>query len=253
MSVLAGTAGIVLGAIFGTMFVFTCIISAIKAIRDRSRIKKRIVEKALTFKQEETNGKPDSSIEETQPHYSYTSNVVEVPSKSAGNFSVRGDRNRIAGRRQYECKGVTSRLSNGSDERLDLSVYSIETGVDNFNFRHSNTDMGYLRKLPPQKPINTPDIVPSQTSQKPKRTVSHESKINRNKNTSHLPEDCLAVRKMTRRHSYELAICENSWMPTNPMFGQQETEECGFRGGHSCHNRGKSSTVGFDNKAYNKV
>lgn len=37
--------GIVFAAIFGGLFIFTCIVSAIKAVRDRGRIKQRIAEK----------------------------------------------------------------------------------------------------------------------------------------------------------------------------------------------------------------
>lgn len=38
-------AGVVFGSIFGALFVMTCIISAVKAVRDRKRIKERIAGK----------------------------------------------------------------------------------------------------------------------------------------------------------------------------------------------------------------
>ena len=48
------------------------------------------------------------------------------------------------------------------------------------------------------------------------RAVSNDSKDSRQLHLNHLPLECLAVKKLLRRHSYELAISEYSWLPDNP-------------------------------------
>ncbi|KAL4238305.1 hypothetical protein ACF0H5_003017 [Mactra antiquata] len=197
MPALDGITGIVLGGIFGSIFIITCIISAIKAVRNRSVIKRRIATKE---REKLRNGikcdKSDSSIEE----------VLPSPSRDY---------------RQKHCNDKIRESSfthkNDSFERLDLSVYSIDKGLDNVNFKHSFTDIRHHMDVPTYTSTSTAVNVPSYQNKNSNKTQYIDNKYE-DKTLRHLSPGCLAVKKVMRSNSYELAISEHSWIPMDTAY-----------------------------------
>ncbi|XP_045162214.2 uncharacterized protein LOC123527021 [Mercenaria mercenaria] len=237
MPALDGLAGIVFGAIFGSVFVITCIISAIKAVRDRSCIKKRnAIWKRHQLENGYVHGKKDCVVEEISPAISCSS--------------------------QENKSSCNDKLSNGTPcndgikERLDLSVYSINTGVENLTFQHSATNINCTEKnncLPQQKSKAVTESVPFCQNMIPKRAKSHDANYRRKRNLDHLSSDCLAIQKSMRRHSYEIAVCENSWLSKEPpYFAPSKTIQNAFSYGVNVRNDAKSHQMAFENMAFEK-
>lgn len=208
--------------------------------RDRSRIKKR---KAVKEREKRENGHTDAQhdvgIEVTQSSASYQSQ--NNPPSMDGNHT--------------HYNGITA--TDGSVEHLDLSVYTIETGVDNLTFKYSNTNIKFGdEKCRPisQKSKTTADIVSFRPNRVSKRANSHDACTHPDRNLGHLPADCLAVKKTVRRHSYEVAVCEYSWLPAESpgvvTTSQTTMDTCNYRVNTS--NGVKLSTAVFENKAYDK-
>lgn len=197
--------------------------------RDRRIIKRRIAEKERDkFKNGVSGCKADSSIEEALPSSSYT---------NQNNQSDRKLPVRSLGQR------------NGSYEHLDLSVYSIDKGVDNATFKHSFTDIKHANdKSLSTNSLSTAETVPSYQSLASKLTRAQDP-TQRDRSIAHLPPDCLAVKKTMRSNSYELAIAENSWLPLDISKYSTSTPTKTFR--YSASNA-QSTNVCFENRAYNK-
>lgn len=238
MPALDGLAGIVVGAIFGSVFVITCIISAIKAVRDRSRIKKqRAAKKREKHENIQTDGKKKAAIEEIQT-LPYTQQNVKCPSSSNKRFS-----NGNSGGRN-------------SMENLDLSEYSIEAGVDNLLFKNSYSDIKNSDELHHVSALhtaksNTNTMYSRQNISK--RARSHDANFRQEQKLGHLPTDCLAIQKSIRRHSYEVAVGEHSWLSKDPPgFNSSKTIPNAYSYGGSQGNDLKSSVAAFENEAYDK-
>lgn len=140
-------------------------------------------------------------------------------------------------------------------ERLDLSVYSIEAGVDNLTFKDSNNDIKYANetcRAPYNMSLATAEIVPSRHNMVSKRAKSQDANFLQERKLDHLPVDCLAIQKSIRRHSYEVAVCENSWLPGEPAcFATSQTILNTYSYGKSPENLAKK-TAAIENNAYDK-
>lgn len=209
--------------------------------RDRSHIKKRkAVKERITQENGHADGHNDVSIEVTPSSSSYPSQNNH-PSTD-GNHS--------------HYNGITA--NDSSVEHLDLSVYTIEAGVDNLTFKHSNTNIKFAdEKCRPiaQKSKITAELVPSRRPSKvSKRANSHDECIHLDRNLGHLPADCLAVKKTVRRHSYEVAVCENSWLSAESpcVVAPSRTTMNMHNYCVNSSNGVKLSTAVFENKAYDK-
>ncbi|XP_045162224.2 uncharacterized protein LOC123527029 [Mercenaria mercenaria] len=238
MPFLDGITGIVFGAIVGSIFVITCIISAIKAIRDRSRIKKRRAVRKRNQLDYTVDGKNDLSVEDIQPSLASTSQKNKLQSAGSEKFS----------------NGTSDH--DGFKERLDQSVYSFDAGVDNLTFQQSNTNIKNADKnegLLQHKSKAAAEFVPSPKSMVPKRAKSHDANFRRKRNLDHLPADCLAIKKSMRRHSYEIAVCENSWLAKDHCcFAPSKVILNAYSYGRNVGNNAKSSEVAFENEAFDK-
>ncbi|XP_045162209.2 uncharacterized protein LOC123527013 [Mercenaria mercenaria] len=237
MPALDGLAGIVFGAIFGSVFVITCIISAIKAVRDRSRIKKRrAIRKENHLGNGYVDGEKDYIIEEILPEVSCSS--LENKSSCYDNLS-----------------NGTSRHED-IKERIDLSVYTINTGVENLTFQHSDTNIKCTDEhyyLPQQNSKAVTESRPFCQSMIPKSVKSHDANYRRKRKLDHLSSDCLAIKKSMRRHSYEIAVCENSWLPKEPpCFAPSTTIQNAFSYGVNVKNDAKSPQIDFENISFDK-
>ncbi|XP_045187582.2 uncharacterized protein LOC123545313 [Mercenaria mercenaria] len=219
MPALDGLTGIVLIAIFGSVFVITCIISAIKAVRDRARIKKRI---AVREKEKLENGFVD------EERCSRTENI-----SSSSQYSSKSCKPTYSGNNRLS-NGTS--CSSGSVEHLDLSVYSISTGVDNLIFQHSYANIAYADencRVSPQKSKTVAEIVPPCQITVPKRVKSFQ--------------------KIMRRHSYDIAVCEHSWLsqeipcvsPSQPIVDTLNSKE-------NVETNTKYLKADFENIAYDK-
>ncbi|KAL4237428.1 hypothetical protein ACF0H5_002145 [Mactra antiquata] len=229
MPALDGITGIVFGGIFGSIFIVTCIISAIKAVRDRRVIKRRIATKEREKLQ---NGvkcdKPDSNIEEVLP------------------TSSRDHRQKL--NTDTTCESSLTH-KNGSFERLDLSVYSIDKGLDNVNFKHSFTDIKHHMDVPTY--TSTAVNVPSYQNKYSNKTQYIDNKYI-DKSLSHLPPECLAVKKVMRSNSYELAISEHSWIPMDAdNYSTPHTTKT-YKHCDARKNYPKFTNACFENKAFRK-
>lgn len=128
-------------------------------------------------------------------------------------------------------------------------------GIDNATFKHSHADIKSNsesdRRRNSHKLKTTAEIEFAKNSSVPKRTLSADVRVDQEDRFRHLSPDCLAVKKTMRRHSYEIAVAEHSWLPIEPPnFASSETIINTYR---YCSNSGsvsRSSTVGFENRAY---
>lgn len=82
------------------------------------------------------------------------------------------------------------------------------------------------------------------------RRVSNETKDKQVK-LKHLPPECLAVKKLLRRHSYELAISDYSWLPDNPP-SYASCVEITNAYNHGYRHREKKYSLGCENRGYDK-
>lgn len=155
---------------------------------------------------------------------------------------------------------INDRYSNGTSALNDVkdyaecTVYSVDTGVDNLTFKHSNTRINAIDENShiANKSKATADTVPSSQNVVPKRAKSHDANFRR-KNLDHLSSECLAIKKMMRRHSYEIAVCENSWLPKErPCFAPSQSILNAYRYGVNNGTSVKTSHVAFENKAFDK-
>jgi hypothetical protein len=140
-----------------------------------------------------------------------------------------------------------------SFEKVDLSVYSISEGVDNLTFNHSDADIQIIdenncssEKLQTDKNVNV------STCQKTglKKDLSYEKTFESDMVSKRLPNDRFVIRKIMRRHSYELAVCEDSWMPLDsPCCSRTKLENS-----HIDEIKKDKNTfnVSFENQAYDK-
>jgi hypothetical protein len=157
---------------------------------------------------------------------------------------------------------MNDRYSNGTSmlndvkDHAECSVFSVDTGVDNLTFNHSTTRINTIDENPhltSKKSKVTAEYVPSGQNVVPKRAKSQDANFRRKRNLDHLSTECLAIKKMMRRHSYEIAVCENSWLPKEPpCFAPSQSSLNTYRYGVNNCNSVKTSQVGFENKAFDK-
>ena len=107
------------------------------------------------------------------------------------------------------------------------------------------------RVLPANKQVytKTRHISQENNHEKISRRVSNESKDSRQAQLKHLPLECLAVQKLLRRHSYELAISEYSWLPDNPPTYASCVEITNTYN-HAYRQAEKKHSKSFENRAF---
>ena len=100
-------------------------------------------------------------------------------------------------------------------QNIDLSAYSRAEGIDNLTFRQSNSNINVIEenKCSSSKKTLTDNTNVSPVKTQVENIVSHEKILDTDNIQRSLPSDCFIIRKITRRHSYEVAVCKDSWMP----------------------------------------
>ena len=155
--------------------------------------------------------------------------------------------------------GVTNSCPVGpvviSGPSVTIPHYPMKDGIDNMTFKHSHVDIKATTENEKRRNSNkirtTAEIEFANSSSVPNRTLSQDLRVNLGERFAHLPPDCLAVKKTMRRHSYEVAVAEHSWLPVDPPdFASSETIINTYRYGSNLKTKSKSTTIGFENRAY---
>lgn len=282
------TTGIVVGAFFGSLFLLTCLISAVKAIRDRKRIKARIAQRQQEkLENGNVNHPAKTGIEENES----TSLPNEISHRKIEHFA--GNGHLTPGVRMPCSKNKTEDANSSYSSSSGLDNLTIQ-GVDNLTFERSFVDIPLADETsgesdqeskvsasfkPPYEssPVcyhvvkeTKPHTVTKPVSNEYKhkhankhivngneskhenviRTVSNESK-GKDIKIKHLPPECLAVKKLLRRHSYELAISDVSWLPDNPP-SYASCVEITNAYNHGYRQREKKYSLGCENRGFDK-
>ncbi|WAR20123.1 hypothetical protein MAR_001961 [Mya arenaria] len=227
MAVMDGEAGIIVGCVFGGIFVFTCIISSVKAIRDRRILKKRIAAKE---KERKENGQPPvcATIEDYHP--------------AANGQSTSG----VA--RNGRVPGVAC---TANSNHLTVPGQHAQNGVDNRTFVHSSNDIKTSGDEERRNSCKSKFLSENERSpvneNVPKRTLSNDytkrARDSAARDASH---------SSTRRYSYGIAVCEHSWLPGDPpdYASSEKIMNTYNYGSRKSEGQLYKSTVGFENKAF---
>ena len=139
-------------------------------------------------------------------------------------------------------------------ERLELPDRNSIAGVDNLTYAHSNSDIKQTIAICEQSIKSNYSVEHASSKNNcahapSKRTNSNDVIERRgNRHLNNLPQECLAIQKLLRRRSYEMAVCEHSWLPIDPPTFQTSNKII-----HT-YNSGRQgvtvSATGFENKAF---
>lgn len=275
------TAGIVVGAFFGSLFLLTCLISAVKAVRDRKRIKARIAQREqeklengtmtnstkLCAEENECRSPPHKVAVDKQKekssgnghltgtvHLSHPKDINSSYSSSNGldNLAVHGVDNLT-----FERSFVDIPLADESQETIADSTKESNRSSP-FNPDCASSPVSYhvvketqahtVCKPFPNETEHAKTPITSETHRN--KLVSHES-VEKQVELKHLPPECLAVKKLLRRHSYELAVSDYSWLPDNSASYASCVEITNVYN-HGYRHKEKKYSLGCENRAFDK-
>ncbi|XP_062584549.1 uncharacterized protein LOC134246237 [Saccostrea cucullata] len=239
---------------FGGLFLFICIVSAIKAVRDRRKIKKFLKAKeeamrAVRLKRQAYVNM--GQIEESPKHVNhviYNTNTGNGPSASQNSTPVNGglivkseysnasqNNNKTssnyedASNLQYHCDGYSPRDSVYSIDTSLRHIASIESLTDDVMKSINEQD---LQKLKNEKTLN------SKSDNSYPQSICSSSPNSANLK---LPEDYVTATKTLRRYSYQVACAESTLERTQPQFAKSEAIIKAY----------KSNNIVFENVAFN--
>ncbi|XP_061162272.1 uncharacterized protein LOC133171522 [Saccostrea echinata] len=240
---------------FGGLFLFICIISAIKAVRDRKKIKKFIKAKeeamrAVRLKRQAYVNM--GQIEESPKHVNYViynTNTGNGPSANHNSAPVNGGlivqseysnaiqnnkktspNNEDASNLQYHCDGYSPRDSVYSIDTSLRHIASMESLTDDVMKSINKRDLQKLKQEKNSKNDNLQQSCPQSTYS------SSPSSANLK-----LPEDYVTATKTLRRYSYQVACAESTLEKTQPQFAKSEAIIKAY----------KSNNIAFENVAFN--
>ncbi|KAH3856858.1 uncharacterized protein LOC127871304 [Dreissena polymorpha] len=227
MALMEGTTGLVLGAMFGAIFVLTCAISAIKAVRDRRRIKERI-----------------AARRQQTADTCHVADPVSIEDKQTPSDSRREQRTQSF---MPSTSASTSRVhlseSNEAFPFIDMM------GEYNPTFVNKSTDDVTNAGTILNRQSNLTGAFKSTLQAAPRRNTVHDAR-NRSDNDSLVLSNAFhAGKKIARRYSYEIAVCEHSWLPVEmPDTTSNIDRYC--RNSVGTAHPVESSDLSFENKAF---
>ncbi|XP_055995167.1 uncharacterized protein LOC125649410 isoform X2 [Ostrea edulis] len=245
-------AGIFFIVLFGGLFIFICTISAIKAVRDRRKIKKFIkakeeATKAIRLQRQAYINM--GQIEETPKHVNFLTATGNTVSSNYKATHVNGDSVDKNGGPSNAVQTKISQTSSKYGSTPDSiphtlgnsprnSVLSTDTSLCHFASMESLTDdvMNSIngRYGPPKDKCSSSDN-PNLQHSRPQSSYSTSSA------NLTLPEDRVTATKTLRRYSYQVACAESSIDRKPPQFAKSAAIIKTYR----------SNNVAFENVAFN--
>ena len=151
-------------------------------------------------------------------------------------------------------KAAASSDSKAAFQNIDLSAYSMGEGIDNLAFRQSNSNINVSEenKYSSSKKTltNNENVTPVETHVL-ENAVSHEKMSDPDIIPNSHPSDCFIIRKITRRHSYEVAISKDSWMPLElPCCTKTKLDNSNIDENKENKECKKTVNFSFENQAY---
>lgn len=233
--------------LFGGLFIFICIISAIKAVRDRRKIKKFIKAKeealrAVRLKRQAyvNMGQIDESpkhvvSDKNKENVSFQYRETDFQKSNNGKSSFENNRRSSP---KYE---GTSTNSNNEANSPQNSIYSIDSSLRHIASMESLTD-GVMKSIDERDGPTRQNIskrsVSDNLQRSPPRSVSSSSPGSANMT---LPEDYVNATKTLRRYSYQVACREPNIEKAAPQFAKSDVIIKTYR----------NNNVAFENVAYN--
>lgn len=237
--------------LFGGLFIFICIISAIKAVRDRRKIKKFIKAKeealrAVRLKRQAYVNM--GQIDESPKHVVSDKNKENVSFQYKETDSQKSNNGKSSCSSTYVNNSRASPKYDGTSTNLNNegnsphnSVYSIDTSLRHIASMESLTD-GVMKSIEerdgPTRHNNSKSLVSDNLQRSPPRSVSSSSPGSANMT---LPEDYVNATKTLRRYSYQVACREPNIEKAAPQFAKSDVIIKTYR----------NNNVAFENVAYN--